>query len=558
MRKEVVRILKVTGLSKKEIESLVEVPKNLEMGDFAFPCFTLSKKLKKKPNEIAKDLAKKIKLSRPIEKIEAIGPYINFYFDKKKLASELINKISSEKDKFGSGIFGGKKIMIEFSQPNTHKAFHVGHIRGTSLGVSLSRIMEFNGDKVIRANYSGDTGMHIAKWIWCYKKYHSQEKIKDDESWFASIYVDASRRLQKNEKLQKEVEEINKKLDEGKDKALNKLWKDTRKLSIKSWDKIYSELNAEFDVHYFESEVEKRGKEIALSLEKKKIARISDEAVIIDLKHDGLGVWVLLRRDGTVLYSAKDLALAERKFKEYKLDRSLVVTDSAQDLHFRQLKKTLELMKAKYSKVYDHISYGAVRFPWGKMSSRTGENILYSDFKESLVKQAMKEIEKRFKLESTELYDRSFAISMAAIKYWMLKQDTNKTIIFNPKEALSFDGNTGPYLLYSYARAQSILEKANYRKQKKFEIKEMNKYEKKLVSELNKFPEIVQKAYRDLAPNLVANYSYSLAKTFSEFYHECQVIGSENEQFRLKLVDSFGQVMKNALYLLGIPVIREM
>ncbi|MCH7568910.1 MAG: arginine--tRNA ligase [Nanoarchaeota archaeon] len=558
MKKRVVKSLSFLKVDGKELENLIETPKDQSFGDYAFPTFVLAKRLKKNPNEIAKDIAGKIKLDKNFEKVEAVGPYVNFFVNKIKLTSEVINRVSKEGNKYGSGKHGKDKVMIEFSQANTHKAFHVGHIRGTSLGESLSRIFEFCGNKVIRANYQGDTGMHVAKWIWCYNKYHKKEKLRKDEAWIAKIYVEAIKKLIKNSEFQEEVDEINRKLESKKDKSLNYLWKETRKLSLDSLERIYHELNTGFDVHLFESEVEERGKEIMAGLVKKKIAEISDNATIVNLEKYGLGILVFLRKDGTVLYAGKDIALAEKKFNKFKIDKSIYVVGDDQKLYFNQIFKTLELMKFKHSGKNIYVPFNLVRLPTGKMSSRTGENILYSDFKKEVVDYAVKEIEKRYKLESIELYDRSLAIAIASIKYSMLKQDPDKVIIFDKKKALRFEGNTGPYLLYSYARALSILGKASYKKQKKFKIKEVNEYEKRLVSLLAQFPEVVRHSYINLTPSLVANYAYQLAQRFSEFYHNCPVIGSEQEQFRLKLVDSFSQVIKNALWLLGIPVIPEM
>ena len=195
--------------------------------------------------EIAKELSLKIK-SEEFEKVESKGPYLNFFFNRKDLALNTLKKIKKEGDKYGSSKKGKDKIMIEFSQANTHKAFHVGHIRGTSLGESLSRIFEFQGNKVIRTNYQGDTGMHVAKWIWCYQKYHSKESLSKDESWIASIYVDAVKRLESDETLQDEVNIVNQKLEMGKDKELMQIWKETRKLSLESLERVYKELNTHF------------------------------------------------------------------------------------------------------------------------------------------------------------------------------------------------------------------------------------------------------------------------------------------------------------------------
>lgn len=546
-------IAKNVKLGGEEIERLIEVPSNPELGDYAFPCFVLAKEMKKNPVEIAKELAGKIK-GKDFEKVEAKGPYVNFFVNRTNLAEETLNNILKERDKYGSAN-EKEKVMVEFSQPNTHKAFHVGHIRGTSLGESISRIFEFRGNKVIRANYSGDTGMHIAKWIWCYTNFHKNDKLTGEESQIASIYVEAIKKLAENEKLQEEVDAINRKIEDKSDKKINELWEKTRKLSIDSWKAIYEELGTSFDVHYFESEVEKRGKEIAQDLVKKGIAEISDGATIINLENYGLGVWVLLRKDGTVLYSSKDLALAERKSNEYKVDKNIILSGDEQNLHFRQLFKTLELMKVKEK--FAHIGYGMVRLPTGKMSSRTGDNILYSEFIGEMKEYAKEEISKREKVSEKELEKRALAISIAAIKYFMLKQGSSGVIVFNKEEALNFEGNTGPYLLYSYARARSILEKAKYKKSK-LKIDKIEDNEKVLIGELGKFEGIVKNAEESLAPSTIANYAYQLSQKFNEFYHANKVIGSEQEQFRLTLVDCFSQVLKNALYLLGIEAIEKM
>src|SRR3989344_9512520 len=245
----------------------LEVPSNPELGDYALPCFPLAKELKKNPVEIAKDLAKKIPKIKGIEKIVPTGPYVNFFVEKTYFAKDTLDKIQKEKNNYGKQKLSSEKVMIEFSQANTHKAFHVGHIRGTSLGESIARIMEFCGNKVIRANYQGDIGMHVAKWIWCYKRYHSKEKLRKDESWIASIYVDAVKKLTEKPELQDEVDEINRKLEE-RDKGLYKLWQDTRKGSLDSFEIIYKELNTKFDEYFFESQLDKRAKDIVNKLVK--------------------------------------------------------------------------------------------------------------------------------------------------------------------------------------------------------------------------------------------------------------------------------------------------
>lgn len=557
--KEAIALLisKQIPLKKEEILALIEIPPTPDLGDYAFPCFSLAKIIRKNPVEIAKDLARDLSPNEKFEKISAVGPYVNFFIDKKSFSINVIKGIQQQKNKFGSSKSGKEKIMVEFSQANTHKAFHIGHVRGTSLGESLSRILEFTGNKVIRANYQGDIGMHVAKWLWCYEKYHKKEKLRKDEAWIASIYVDAVKRLAEKPELQDQVDIVNRKLDEKSDKNLNDLWKKTRKLSLDAFEKIYHELNTEFNNYFFESELEEKSKEICQELLKKSIATISDGATIINLEKDNLGVWVLLRRDGTVLYSAKDLALAEKKFNKLKIDKSIYIVGAAQTLHMNQLFKTLEMMNFNQASKCEFIPVTEVRLPTGKMSSRTGENILYSSFLAELKEYSKSEIKKREKLSEKELEKRALAISIASLKYAMLKQDPNKTITFSKEEALAFEGNTGPYLLYSYARARSILKKSK-NKAHKLNIKSINEKEKELIVKLSKFPEVISSAAQNLSPNDIANYAYELSKSFNEFYHSSQVIGSDEEDFRLVLVDSFSQVLKNSLFLLGIPVLESM
>jgi len=552
---------KEVNLSKEEILKLLEKPKYSNLGDLSFPCFVLASTYKKNPFMIAQEVAGHF-TSPPegFSKVQAIGGYVNFFLDGSSMAHDMLKKILSEKEKYGKSK-NKRKIMVEFSQANTHKAFHVGHIRGTSLGECLSRIFEFSGNKVIRATYEGDTGMHVAKWLWCYTKFHPKEKIQKDESWIASIYVDAVKRLSADETLQPEVDEINRKLEEGKDKKLMALWKKTRKDSLDAFEVIYKELNTRFDKYYFESQVEKKGKELAKQLLAKRISLMSEGANIMDLKSHNLGVWILLRKDGTVLYSAKDLALAEEKFKKNDINESLVVLGAAQQLHSMQLSKTLELMGFKHSKDYKFITFSEVRLPTGKMSSRTGENILYSDFKKELMDHAAIEIKNRSpELSHKEIEKRALIISIGAMKYSMLKQDPNKNIIFEKEKALNFEGDSGPYLQYGYARASSILKKSKAHLTPSVKISDLNEHEIQLIKKMSEFPEIVSQAYNHMDSALIANYSFQLTQTFNEFYHACPVLTAEKnvKEKRLAMVEAFRIVIKSSLDLLGIEVMEEM
>lgn len=559
MKEIIAEILaKELGTEIEKIINLIETPPKEEMGDFSFPCFSLAKKYKKSPLLIAKELGDKLRRMtlNEISNISSDGGYVNFFLNKQILVEKMISKMKN--NSWWSVLSEERSVLIEFSQPNTHKAFHVGHIRGTSIGESLSRIFESAGNKVTRVNYSGDSGMHIAKWIWYYSKYLKGEKLKKDESWIAKIYVNAIKKMSENKIFLGEVESINKKI-ELKDEKINKLWEESRTLSIKSWEKIYKELGTNFQKHYFESELEEEAKEIVYDLLEKGIAKKDDGAVIVDLRKYGLSVWVLLRKDGTVLYSAKDIALALRKFKEYPRDYYLVTVGDEQTLHFKQLQKVLELMKVKDAAKYNFLPFGMIRLPTGKMSSRTGQNILYSDFILEIKKIAEDRIKDRIdNISKNELEKRSLKLAIASIKYSMLKQDIKKNIIFDPKVDVSFEGNTGPYLLYSYARANSILNKCKDIEKKKMKIIDINPKESSLIKKIYTYREMVVKSYNQQSPSVVANYSYELSKVFNEFYHECPVINSIQEKFRFELVRCFKNTLEKSLELLGIEPLETM
>ncbi|MCX6711771.1 MAG: arginine--tRNA ligase [Candidatus Woesearchaeota archaeon] len=548
-KKEIIKLL------QKELETkdiVLEVPP-ANFGDYAFPCFKLQN-----PNEKAKELSNKIKANF-LEKVEARGPYLNFFINKKYLAENTIKQILKEKENYGKGKEKGN-IMVEFCHANTHKAFHVGHTRNICLGESLCRIIEKLGYKVIRVNYQGDIGMHVAKTIWGIlnlKKLGLKEPKDNKGKWLGIVYAKASAAAV-DEKIAQEINEINQKLYAG-DKKLLDLWKKTRKWSIDYFEKIiYPDFKVKFNRFYFESQVEKKGIEIVKDLIKKKIAIINEGAAIINLEKYGLGVFLLLKSDGTPLYSTKDFALAELQDKGYKPNKILHVVGSEQNMYFKQLIKTIEIYNPKLAKKEEHLSYGLVILPTGKMASREGKVILYDETLATIIDLVKIEIKKRNnKISGKELDDRAKKIALGAIKYVMLAQDVNKNIIFNEQDITRFEGDTGPYLQYSYARASSILKKSK-RKIANIKILNLEDKEIKLLKKLGEFSDVVRNSYNNYSPNVIANYTFKLAQIFNEFYQHCKVIGSDEEQQRLAIVQSFKVVMKNSLNLLGIDVIEEM
>jgi len=559
LKKEIINILKKE--TKLEEVSL-EIPPDPKLGDYAFPCFALSKTLKKSPVEIAKELAGKIKPEKTIKEVKATGPYLNFFIDRQVLGKEIIKDILKKKDKFGTGKKKKDKIMVEYSQANTHKAFHVGHLRGTSLGESLARILKFYGYDVVQANYQGDTGAHVAKWMWCYLKFHNGEEPpkENPEKWIASIYVEAVKKT--DEDTQKEIDEINYRLENSLDPKLAELWKKSRQWSLDSLELVYKDLDAHFDNYFFEREVEGRGRDISQELVKKGIAKIDEGATVVDLNEYGLGVWILLRKDGTCLYSAKDIALAERKFKEFMIDKSLYVVGAAQSLHLKQLFKTLELMKFKQAGKCYHLSFNEVRLPTGKMSSRTGENILYSELKEELLEKIKDEVEKRHVDWDKGRKEKSIkSIFSSAIKFDMIVQDPNKNIVFEIEKAMDFEGETGPYIQYAHARICSIIKKNDYPIKDKINADKLSaKEEEKVISLLKTYPDIIAESAEQYKPNSLARYLLELSQAFNEFYHTCPILQADEEtkNARLNLILAVKQVLSEGLFLLGIESPEEM
>lgn len=547
---------------KKELKNqkfkhadLLEIPPDTKLGDFAIPCFKLAKEYKKNPNTIALDFKVKINASKVIEEVSVAGAYLNLKINKNFFAEKIVKAVLKEKRAFGSGK-KSEKIMIEFSQPNTHKDFHVGHDRNTSLGESLSRILKHNGFEVVKANYPGDIGTHVAKAI----TFLSEKKPKLPESnrgkWLGEIYVKSNTLFNESEDFKQKVYETLQKLEAG-DKKLLQLWNKTRKWSLDYFKQIYKEMNVRFDVWFFESDVEKEGKRLVKSLLKKGVAEYSEGAIIIDLKKFNLGVFLMLKSDGSSLYATKDLALAKRKFEEFKVDRSVYVVGSEQRFYFQQLFKALEVIGFKKAKNCYHLSYGLVNNSEGKkFSSRTGDVISHVNIVSELFKRAVKEVKDRNpKMSRKEVEEIAQNIALSSLKYSLIKTDADKSINFNWEDVLSFDGNSAPYLLYSIVRARKILE-GKIVKPTSFKVTHAS--EENLLLHVSKFNEAVEESSNRYSPHVLANYAYELCQIFNDFYNNCRVIGSDEEESRLVTVKVFEIVASKAVELLNLDVPERM
>ncbi|HIH52128.1 MAG TPA: arginine--tRNA ligase [Nanoarchaeota archaeon] len=546
-----------------KIKSSIEVPKDYSKGDFAFPCFVLASTMKMPPHEIAIQIREAIG-NPPLdfESIETEGAYINFFSNRKILALRIISKIKRLGSNFGKSDFGKKeKVMVEFPSPNTNKPLHLGHLRNMSIGESISRISEFNGEKIIRTNLNNDRGIHICKSMLAYKKWGKgkkpSKKIKSDHL-VGDFYVKYSKKEKADPKIEKEAHDMLGKWESG-DKETILLWKKMNKWALDGFKETYKNFGIKHDKEYFESNIYTKGREIILKgVEKGIFEKIEDGSVKLDLKKEGLGEKYLLRADGTSLYITQDIYLAYLKQKEFNLTKSYYVVGNEQNYHFDVLFNVLKKLEITLNGL-KHVSYGMVNLPEGKMKSREGTVVDADDLLQKMKKLAEKEIIKRGKISKKELEKRSHLISLAAIKYFLLKVDSKKDMLFNPKESISFDGNTGPYLLYSYARANSIIRKSKMKKIPNFKVpKELNQKEIDLVLKMNEFEKACFESYKQLNPSIIANYSYELAKIFNEFYHALPVLDSKEKDFRINLVNAFKETLKNSLNLLGIEVLEVM
>lgn len=521
---------------------------------------------------LADQLAKYLGTPPGFEKVEAVKGYVNLYFSTVEYAQRVIDSVIGQKANFGRAARKQEQIMVEFSQPNTHKSFHVGHLRSAILGDTLSRILDFAGYDVIRANYPGDMGLHVIKWLWCYINFHANEKPdKDITQWMGAVYAEASQRLEQNPLLESEIRALYKRWDE-RDPELVKLWEETREWSLQGFYQIYEALDIHFDRYYFNSQMEIPGKEIVQDLINKKIAidERPDGAVIVKideilgLTKEKFRVFVALRSDGTALYATEDLALARQKFLDYPdLKLSLYIVDVRQSLHFQQVFKTLEIAGYEWAKKCEHIPYELVNLPGNVvMASREGTVVLLEDLMREATQRAYEVVQqKNPDLSEEKKLATAKAVGIGAIKYPMQSRENAKIVTFDWETALDFNGQAAPYIQYAFVRAGSILRKAGGTfDQSVTPDYEMASQEIELVDVLSRFPREVERAAAEYRTLQIANYAYDLARKFNDFYTQCPVLYVDEpvKNARLRLVMATRQTIANSLTLLGITAPEAM
>ena len=541
-----------TGIAPTEIETLLEVPPQEALGDYAFPCFVLAKQFKKGPVQVAAELAQRLKKPAFVGRAEAAGPYVNFFLNQEHLAKAVLPAVAKQKKKYGAANIGQRKtLVIDFSSPNIAKPFGIGHLRSTVIGNSLGRIFSFLGYRVIGVNHLGDWGTQFGKLIAAYKRWGSEQSLeKEPIHELLRLYVRFHKEAEQQKALEDEAREWFKKLEDGDKEALA-LWETFRELSVREFSRIYQLLGVEFDYLHGESHYNTFLDETIALAEEKRITELSDGALVVPL--EGVPRLVLRKKDGATTYATRDIAAALHRLKEYRPARIIYVVGIEQGLRFQQLFAALTLLNAPAEK-FIHVDFGLIRFPEGRMSTRRGNVI----FLEEVLQKAIALVREAIEAKNPALEDKDAVardVGVGAIIFGDLVNDRVRDITFDWKRILDFEGDSGPYVQYTHARACSILRKAAKGITPKARIALLLQPEEvRLVKLLAQFPPAVQLAAQGFKPHHIAQHLLKLSQAFNAFYHQHPVIQEDEEllKARLLLVDCVRQVLANGLALLGI------
>lgn len=549
----------------------VSLSQNLSFGDLTTNiALQASKSIGKNPHVIAEELKLEIENWKLeiIDRVEVAGPgFINFYLNQTYLLKLLLEVVQSGKSYGKSDNKIAQKIIVEFGDPNPFKEIHIGHLRNFCIGESFSKLLETQGAYVTRANYQGDVGLHVAKCLWGILRIEDGElRVENSENEEEKIkilaegYVLGAKKYEEDENAKNEIQSLNKKIykmfdEEGENEDLQKLWKEGREISLESFSKLYERIGVHYDKFYFESMTAKKGKEIVLSHIDDGIFERSDGAVVFKGEKEGLHTRVFLTSQNYATYEGKDLALAIAKSEDGEFDKSVILTGNEQAEYFQVMLASLKKISPEVASKTHHFTFGHVRLKDGKMSSRLGDVIAAN----WLLNEAVKKVHEAFPEMDGPTAE---VIGAGAVKYSMLKFAIPSDIHFSFDESISLEGNSGPYLQYTYVRTRSVLEKANYESGiMNDEIGgslNLEKEEDELLRFLTQFPYIVEQAAQEFAPNLLCNYLFELSQKFNLFYQKQKIIGSEQEEFRLQLTKSVGQILQNGLGILGISTVEKM
>lgn len=555
-----------TNIELKEIEAKIEVPKDKKNGDFSYPCFHLAKVLKNSPIQIANTIKEKIVLDNKFSKVEVVNGFLNFYCNSNEVVKETLEIILTKKDSYGSSDEGkGKKIVIDYSSPNIAKPFHLGHFRNTVLGSSIYKLYQFLGYEVIRINHLGDWGRQFGLIIEGYHRFKQEYDLqKEPVRALADIYARMNQLAKEDDSIMDIARDNFKKLEQG-DEEVTKLWEFFREVSLKEYNRIYELLGSKFDSYNGEAFYNDKMQEIIDILDKKGVLEDSQGAKVVYVGED-IPPCIVVKSNGSTIYATRDLAAILYRAREYDFTKAIYITATDQILHFKQVFEVAKyLVDEKYQKNLIHIPYGMVRLKNGKMSTREG-TVIYIDelIKEAIDKAKKIILEKNNAIEDIDGLSRQIGIGALIFNY--LKSSKLKDIIFDLDDTLRFDGETGPYVQYTYVRTNSILQKANFLDQEinfhTFHFETLiHDSEVDLVKQLQRFPEIIKKATEEFEPSILTRCMIDIASLFSKFYNECKVLSCEEinlKEARLALVYATSIVIKNGLKLLGIECPDQM
>jgi arginyl-tRNA synthetase len=552
---------KALGKTFSVSPDMLLLPPKPEYGDLSFACFELGKGLKRNPAEIATELAAKIGPGTFVKKISSLGPYVNFTFDEAVFADHVLSDIAKSKARYGKSTTGkGKKVLVEYANLNTHKEVHIGHLRNFALGQATVNILRLNGFDVTPISYINDLGNNVARCLWGMVHLHPGEEPEEGDrlNFLGRVYSEATLAIGEDDVKRAEVSAIQRDL-ESMEGDMVALWKKTHKWSMDGLKEVFAELGLELDRIYLEHELIEETHEIVKKLLTEGIARISEGAVIVDLESEKLGVNLLRKSDGTLLYNAKDIALAYKKEGDYQADRSIVVVDTRQTLAFRQLAATLKRMG--FPREVLHLGYDFVTLPEGAMSSRKGNIIRWSDLRDAMFEKLSESTKGRHPdWKEKKVKANAAALVKSAIAFVMLRQDPEKVITFDMGEAMASEGFTGPYLLYTIARIQSLKRKAAVSPAHHPELL-THEREKGLLRKLAKYPDMVQMAGAQYRPSILAQYGFELSQEFASYYESVRVLDETQKELtaaRLGLGNAVEQVLTNLCEALGLVVVKEM
>ena len=559
------KISNIVKLELNEIESYIEKPKENANGDYAFPCFRLAKELKKAPPIIANEISEKIDIKdSDIEKVEVVGGYINFFINKEEIAKEVLANYSSQGQYGASKVGNGKTVVIDYSAPNIAKPFHIGHLRTTVLGGALYNVYKYLGYKTIGINYLGDYGTQFGKLIEGYKLWGDEYTLEENPiKDLMDIYVRINNLCNEDESVLEQCRENFKKLEEGDPYCVG-LWEKFRELSIKEFKKIYEVLGSKFDSWDGESFIAKRTGKVIDILEKTGRLVESQGAKIIDLKEEGIDTPCIIQKsNGSSIYATRDLAAIMYRAKTYDFDKALYVTSYEQILHFKQVFAVAKLLglDEKYIKGLEHVPYGMVLLPTGKMSTREGNAVTIEQLLGESIERAEKIIaDKNPDLENKEEVAKK--VGVGAIIFNNLSTAKIKDIIFDWDIMLNFQGETGPYIQYTYVRTQSVLNKLEVIP----EIAEIDfealtdKYSQEILKLIYSFEEVLEQVTEKEEPSILARYLIDLSKAYSSFYNKNKIIGEDEtvQNARVYLTRATGDVLKIGAELLGMQMPEKM